>query len=199
MAVLPDTLLSAEATPRTWANSGSYWGMFEGGCRLPNNVMANFPILPPQLPLLCWTACRPRRPTRRPFVTSWWCTAPTFTSTTTIPRGSMAVTAPRDSPALQAARDAGADVVLLAGDTFDCHRLPDDLLARAASVIAAASLPVVVLPGNHDPAVADAVYHRGVLAEVRNLHVLGITHDEAIDFPAIELEIWGPRTATTAT
>ena len=33
---------------------------------------------------------------------------------------------------LQAARDAGADVVLLAGDTFDCHRLPDDLLARAA-------------------------------------------------------------------
>ena len=103
----------------------------------------------------------------------------------------MAVTAPRDSP-VQAARDAGADVVLLAGDTFDCHRLPDDLLARAASVIAAASLPVVVvLPGNHDPAVADAVYHRGVLAEVRNLHVLGITHDEAIDFPAIELEIWG--------
>ena len=64
-------------------------------------------------------------------------------------------------------------------------------MARAASVIAAASLPVVVLPGNHDPAVADAVYHRGVLAEVRNLHVLGITHDEAIDFPAIELEIWG--------
>jgi DNA repair exonuclease SbcCD nuclease subunit len=92
---------------------------------------------------------------------------------------------------LQAARDAGADVVLLAGDTFDCHRLPDDLLARAASVIAAASMPVVVLPGNHDPAVADAVYHRGVLAEVRNLHVLGITHDEAIDFPALKLEIWG--------
>ena len=52
--------------------------------------------------------------------------------------------------------------------------------------------------GNHDPAVADAVYHRGVLAEVA-IYVLGITHDEAIDFPAIELEIWGARTATTAT
>ncbi len=92
---------------------------------------------------------------------------------------------------LQAARNARADVVLLAGDTFDCHRLPNDLLAQAATVIAAAGLPVVVLPGNHDPAVADAVYHHGVLADVVNLHVLGITHEEAVDFPALGLEIWG--------
>ncbi len=92
---------------------------------------------------------------------------------------------------LQAARSAGADVVLLAGDTFDCHRLPHDLIARAASVIAAAGMRVVVLPGNHDPAVADAVYHHGILAEVGNLHVLGITHEEAIEFPKLGLEIWG--------
>jgi len=92
---------------------------------------------------------------------------------------------------LQAARDVRADVVLLAGDTFDCHRLPRDLLAQAATVISGAGMPVVVLPGNHDPAVADAVYHHGVLAEVENLHVLGITHEEAIDFPRLGLEIWG--------
>jgi DNA repair exonuclease SbcCD nuclease subunit len=92
---------------------------------------------------------------------------------------------------LRAARDAHADVVLLAGDTFDCHRLPPNLLMQAAAVIAAAALPVVVLPGNHDPAVADAVYHHGAFAEVRNLHVLGITHEEAVDFPALGLEIWG--------
>src|SRR5262249_44821693 len=67
---------------------------------------------------------------------------------------------------LAAARDAGADVVVLAGDTFDSHRLPASLLARAAEVIAAAALPVVLLPGNHDPAVADAVYHHAALAEV---------------------------------
>ena len=40
---------------------------------------------------------------------------------------------------LAAAREVGADVVLLAGDTFDCHRLPHDLLDRAATVIAAAA------------------------------------------------------------
>jgi DNA repair exonuclease SbcCD nuclease subunit len=92
---------------------------------------------------------------------------------------------------LRAARSAGADIAILAGDTFDCHRLPQDLLDRAADVIAAADLPVVILPGNHDPAVPDAVYRRGRLACVENLHVLGITHDEAVLFPDLGLEIWG--------
>ena len=92
---------------------------------------------------------------------------------------------------LAAARRIGADAVVLAGDTFDCHRLPTALLDRAADVIAAAALPVVLLPGNHDPAVDDAVYHHAALAEVENLHVLGITHDEAVVFSALDLEIWG--------
>src|ERR1700704_124592 len=92
---------------------------------------------------------------------------------------------------LAAARGVAADVLVLAGDTFDCHRLPLDLLDRAAAVIAAAALPVVVLPGNHDPAVPDAVYHHGALAEVENLHVLGVTHDEAVVLPDLGLEIWG--------
>ena len=92
---------------------------------------------------------------------------------------------------LRAARGAGATIAILAGDTFDCHRLPQELLDRAADVIAAAELPVVILPGNHDPAVPDAVYHRGRLAGVQNLHVLGVTHDEAVLFPELGLEIWG--------
>src|SRR5262249_36577256 len=65
------------------------------------------------------------------------------------------------SSVLSAARGAGADVVVLAGDTFDCHRLPTFLLDRVAAIISAAALPVVLLPGNHDPAVPDAVYHGG--------------------------------------
>src|SRR5215472_3673336 len=74
---------------------------------------------------------------------------------------------------LGAARQAKADVVILAGDTFDSHRLPQHLIDRAAGIIAATALPVVILPGNHDPAVPEAVYRRGVLAEVANLYVLG--------------------------
>lgn len=92
---------------------------------------------------------------------------------------------------LSAAGHAGAHVVVLAGDTFDCHRMPTDLLERAAAVISAAALPVVVLPGNHDPAVPDAVYRHGALAAVENLHVLGVTHDEAVVFSDLGLEVWG--------
>src|SRR5499433_1309516 len=95
------------------------------------------------------------------------------------------------SGVLSAARAARADVVVLAGDTFDCHRVPIDLLERAAAVISAAALPVVLLPGNHDPVVPDAVYHNGALAAVENLHVLGVTHDEAVVFADLGLEIWG--------
>lgn len=92
---------------------------------------------------------------------------------------------------LAAARDVGAHVVLLAGDTFESHRLPQHVLDRTAMVIAAAGMPVVLLPGNHDPAVPEAVFRRGMLAEVENLLVLGVTHEEAVDLPHLGLEIWG--------
>jgi DNA repair exonuclease SbcCD nuclease subunit len=92
---------------------------------------------------------------------------------------------------LNAARGAAADVVILAGDTFDSHRLPQSLVERAASVMAGAQLPIVVLPGNHDPAVREAIYRREALAAVQNLHVIGITHDESVVFDALSMEIWG--------
>src|SRR5262245_944717 len=92
---------------------------------------------------------------------------------------------------LRVARVAAADVVVLAGDTFDCHRLPADLLEQTAAVIAAAAVPVVLLPGNHDPAVPDAVYHHAAFVAAANLHVLGVTHDEAVTFADLGLEIWG--------
>jgi DNA repair exonuclease SbcCD nuclease subunit len=91
---------------------------------------------------------------------------------------------------LKAARDIAADVVILAGDTFDCHRLPMALLDQTAAVVTAAGLPVVMLPGNHDPSVSDAVFRRGLLAEVKNLHILGVG-DDAVVFPDLALEVWG--------
>jgi DNA repair exonuclease SbcCD nuclease subunit len=92
---------------------------------------------------------------------------------------------------LDAARDLSADVVLLAGDTFDSHRVPQNLIEQAAAVISAAALPVVILPGNHDPAIAAAIYRDGPLNAVKNLHVIGVTHDDAVAFPDLSLEVWG--------
>lgn len=92
---------------------------------------------------------------------------------------------------LAAARKISADVVLLAGDTFECHRLPDDLLEHTAATLCEFALPVVILPGNHDPAVDDAVFHHRAFAGLAGLHILGVTHPEAVHFPQFDLEVWG--------
>src|SRR5262249_1657045 len=84
---------------------------------------------------------------------------------------------------LNAARAIDADVVLLAGDTFESHRLPHHVVDRTASMIAAVGLPVVLLPGNHDPAIPEAVFRRGMLAAVDNLKVLGVTHPDPLHLP----------------
>ncbi len=92
---------------------------------------------------------------------------------------------------LEAACEAAVDVVLLVGDVFEHNRLPLDLLDRTARLLDDAALPIVILPGNHDPLISDSAYARGAIAEPDNVHVLGITHDEAVVFADFELEIWG--------
>lgn len=92
---------------------------------------------------------------------------------------------------LVAARKVKADVVLLAGDTFDCHRLPGSLLAHTAATMREFGLPIVLLPGNHDPAIEEAVFHHPEFAKVEGLHILGVTHEEAVHFPHFDLEVWG--------
>jgi len=92
---------------------------------------------------------------------------------------------------LVTARAARADVVLLAGDTFENNQLGQAILERARGLLADADLPVVILPGNHDPALADSVFVRGGFAELQHVSILGVTHDEAVPFPVFDLEIWG--------
>jgi DNA repair exonuclease SbcCD nuclease subunit len=91
---------------------------------------------------------------------------------------------------LATARWLAADVVLLAGDVFEHNRLASDIVARTADVLAEAGMPVVMLPGNHDPAIDGSVYRRGV-CRAPNVCVLGITHAEAVLFPDLDLEVWG--------
>jgi len=92
---------------------------------------------------------------------------------------------------LAASRAVAADVVILAGDTFDSHRLPQSLVEHAAAVLAGAGLPLVILPGNHDPAVSEAIYRCAAFKALKNLHIIGVTQEEAVIFPDLSLEIWG--------
>jgi DNA repair exonuclease SbcCD nuclease subunit len=89
------------------------------------------------------------------------------------------------------ARGVKADVVLLAGDTFDNHMVSAATVERAGRVLAEAGVPVVLLPGNHDPLTADSVYLRGGYAAIPGLRILGLADDGSTRFAEHQLEIWG--------
>jgi DNA repair exonuclease SbcCD nuclease subunit len=92
---------------------------------------------------------------------------------------------------LAAGHEVQANVVLLAGDSFDNHRQPADILERAGQMLSDYGKPVVILPGNHDPLTPDSVYRRAGLGEIANVRILGLNVDQAVLFPELELEIWG--------
>ncbi len=92
---------------------------------------------------------------------------------------------------LERARDLGAAIVILAGDTFDNHKVTTATIDRAGMLLAEAGLPIVVLPGNHDPATPDSIWLRGRFDEIGNVAIIGITNQRKVAFPALDLEIWG--------
>jgi DNA repair exonuclease SbcCD nuclease subunit len=92
---------------------------------------------------------------------------------------------------LRAATEVKADIVLLAGDSFDNHRQPEQLLERAAQILRDYAKRVVILPGNHDPLTPDSVYRRGGLANIPNVSILGLNVDETVTFSELDLGIWG--------
>jgi DNA repair exonuclease SbcCD nuclease subunit len=92
---------------------------------------------------------------------------------------------------LDTAREFGADVVILAGDTFDNHQVNSATIGRAGMLLADAGLPIVILPGNHDPVTPDSIWLRGRFDEIGNVAIIGITNQRKVAFPSLDLEIWG--------
>ena len=92
---------------------------------------------------------------------------------------------------LDAAKTHDAHFVLLVGDVFDNNRQPRTILNRCVELLSDAGRPVLILPGNHDPVTPDSVYLRGGMAELPNVHILGVTHEHAVHFPDFDVEFWG--------
>jgi DNA repair exonuclease SbcCD nuclease subunit len=92
---------------------------------------------------------------------------------------------------LATAASVRADVLMLAGDTFESHRVSPAVLRHTAALLADAPMPIVLLPGNHDSIVPDCMFRRAGLTALANVHVLGVTHPDAVRFPALDLEICG--------
>jgi DNA repair exonuclease SbcCD nuclease subunit len=92
---------------------------------------------------------------------------------------------------LAAAEAVTADALLLVGDVFENNRVARGLVARVGKLLTGAGLPVIVLPGNHDPLVAGGVWRQRALHTPGNVHVLGVTHGRAVMLRELGLEIWG--------
>ena len=95
------------------------------------------------------------------------------------------------SAVLATATALRANVVLLAGDTFENNQLGAAILDRAGRLLAEAGMPIVILPGNHDPALPDSVFVRGGFGRIPKVRILGVTDEEAAIFAPYDLEIWG--------
>ncbi len=58
------------------------------------------------------------------------------------------------------ARERGVDAVLVAGDVFDASTAPDQVVRRTLEAMKVYDGPWVLLPGNHDPALAESPWTR---------------------------------------
>lgn len=92
---------------------------------------------------------------------------------------------------IRAAQEADAGLVLLAGDVFDHNRLPLALVDGAVRVMQDSGLPFMILPGNHDPLTPDSVYYRGGFADLPGVHVIGMTSQDVVSIPELDLQVWG--------
>jgi DNA repair exonuclease SbcCD nuclease subunit len=92
---------------------------------------------------------------------------------------------------LEAVQETDAGLLILAGDVFDNNRVAAPFVERAAVLLSDSKVPVVILPGNHDPVTADTVYRLEALAAAPGVSVIGIDVADAILFEDMDLELWG--------
>ena len=73
------------------------------------------------------------------------------------------------------------------------------ILQLATDCLSYATLPVVILPGNHDPLTTGSVYERSRIGDLPNVHVIGHSGNSSVLLDTLDLEIWEMRTWTTET
>ena len=90
-----------------------------------------------------------------------------------------------------AAVDLEADVVLIAGDFFDNNRVKEPLVAETAGILNEPEVPVVILPGNHDPHMADSVYERFGHHFAAHVHIFDDADGTLFSLDDLGVQIWG--------
>lgn len=71
----------------------------------------------------------------------------------------------------QLAEERGAEFVLVCGDVFESNQLDRAIVSRTFEVLSAFTVPVVLLPGNHDPLDAASIYDSPAFTSRQPEHV----------------------------
>jgi DNA repair exonuclease SbcCD nuclease subunit len=88
----------------------------------------------------------------------------------------------------EVARGAGAEFVVVAGDVFESNRVDGRTLRRGLDAMGAVGLPVLLLPGNHDPLDAGSVYRSRAFRDACPANVRVIASSEPVEVrPGVEV------------
>jgi DNA repair exonuclease SbcCD nuclease subunit len=90
---------------------------------------------------------------------------------------------------VDAAVELDVDVVVLVGDTFDDSRANPETLTLFVEHLDRLRMPVVILPGNHDPHMAGSAYERMELPD--HVVVLSEPDGASVELPTLGVELWG--------
>lgn len=85
----------------------------------------------------------------------------------------------------------GCAFVLVCGDVFDSNQVDRQVVVRTLDALASYPVPVLILPGNHDPLDAASVYRSRVFRERRPATVWVIEDSDPIAIPGSAAEVVG--------
>lgn len=86
------------------------------------------------------------------------------------------------------AREAGCECLVVCGDVFESNQVDRRTVARALEALASVPVPVYLLPGNHDPLDAAAVWRATAFATAAPAHVHVVADASPITVrPGLEL------------
>ena len=86
------------------------------------------------------------------------------------------------------ARESGCELMLVCGDVFESNRVDRRTVARALDALAEVSVPVYLLPGNHDPLEPASVYRSATFEARRPPHVTVLDGETPLEVrPGVEI------------
>jgi DNA repair exonuclease SbcCD nuclease subunit len=91
--------------------------------------------------------------------------------------------------ALDLAKQDGCELMLIAGDLFDCGYVTEATVSTVLGAIERLPFPVVLSPGNHDPYTPNGIYARKSLPQ--NLHVFSREEMDRVDFDDLCVSVHG--------